>query len=97
VFYPDSSVYEERLESIWSLSAQQPPWCVVLPESTEDASTIMKIISKKRCPFGIRAGGHGFFALANSIKKGITIDFGKREQFGYHESVVLMLIASQGL
>lgn len=95
MFYPDTSVYEERLESIWSLSAQQAPWCVVLPESAEDASIIMKVVSKNKCPFGIRGGGHGFFALANSVEEGITIDFGKREQFEYHETGVLMLIASQ--
>lgn len=95
MFYPDTSVYEERLESIWSLSAQQAPWCVVLPGSAEDVSTIMKVVSKKECPFGIRGGGHGFFALANSVEEGIAIDFGKREQFEYHEKDLLVLILFQ--
>lgn len=77
VFYPNSIKYTERIEEIWSLSARQGPWCFVLPESTKDASTIMKTISKKQCPFGIRAGGHGTYAWSNSVEDGITIDFGE--------------------
>lgn len=85
VFYPDTPVYEQRLDSIYSLSAQQAPWCVVLPTSAKDASKVMKIVSKKKCPFGIRGGGHGVSPLSNSVEKGITIDFGRMNATSYDE------------
>ena len=76
MFFPESEIYNERLESIFSRSARQAPWCVLLPESAQDASEIMKTVSKLKCPFGIRSGGHGMHRLSNSVEGGITIDFG---------------------
>lgn len=50
---------------------------MVLPSTAEDVSTTIKILVAERCPFGIRGGGHGSFPLSNSVKHGVTIDFGK--------------------
>lgn len=73
---PDADVYDSRIESIFSATAALEPWCLVLPESTEDVSRLMTTISTKGCPFGIRSGGHAVYANANSVSNGITIDMG---------------------
>lgn len=50
---------------------------MVQPSSADDVSTIIKTLVAGSCPFGVRGGGHGSFALSNAVKNGITIDFGK--------------------
>ncbi|KAH8203819.1 hypothetical protein TruAng_001996 [Truncatella angustata] len=76
VVYPNSTTYEDRVESIWSLDAALSPWCIVLPASTEETAAAIKIIDTNECPFGIRSGGHGTFTNSNNIEDGVTIDFG---------------------
>ncbi|KAH9887436.1 FAD-binding domain-containing protein [Xylariomycetidae sp. FL2044] len=76
VFYPNNTVYTERLESYWSWSAALEPWCVVLPQSTDDAAAVMRTLSENLCPFGIRSGGHACHAGASGIHDGVTIDMG---------------------
>lgn len=72
----DQILYSDRIDSYWSASAALHPECMVLPRTPEDVSKIMKVITKNQCKFGVRGGGHGNFALSNSIEDGITIDFG---------------------
>ena len=48
---------------------------MLLPQTTEDVSQFMHVVSSNRCPFGIRSGGHSAFRGANSVDDGITIDF----------------------
>lgn len=55
---------------------------MVVPESTEDVSKVMKLLSHHECPFGMRSGGHAAFTGSNSIKDGVTIDLGKLSQNG---------------
>jgi hypothetical protein len=71
------ALYDDRMDSYWSVSAALRPDCIALPETAEDVSKIMKVITQHKCNFGIRGGGHGNFALSNSIEDGITIDFGE--------------------
>ena len=68
--------FDDSIDSIWSLSARQEPWCVILPESAEDASKVMKVISRHQCPFAVRSGGHSHYGFSNSVEEGIGIDFG---------------------
>ncbi|ETS78635.1 hypothetical protein PFICI_10697 [Pestalotiopsis fici W106-1] len=76
VVYPNSTIYEDRIDSIWSLDAALTPWCIVLPTSTEETAAVIQIIDSVGCPFGIRSGGHGTFANSNNVNDGVTIDFG---------------------
>ncbi|KAK9423113.1 putative FAD binding domain-containing protein [Seiridium unicorne] len=76
VFYPNSTAYDERIEAIWSATAQLHPWCFVLPEDTNDTSIVIQTLVANQCPFGIKSGGHAHFAGGNSIHDGVTIDFG---------------------
>lgn len=77
------------MNSYWSESAALAPYCIALPGSAEDASTIMKVIVKNDCQFGIRGGGHGSFPLSNSISDGITIDLGKYPSL-FHQTPIIM-------
>ncbi|KAF7539057.1 hypothetical protein G7054_g2487 [Neopestalotiopsis clavispora] len=75
VVYPNSTIYEERIDSIWSWDAALTPWCIVLPASVEETVTAIQVIDSVKCPFGIRSGGHGTFAGSNNVNDGVTIDF----------------------
>lgn len=77
VITPNETFYDARLKMYYSANAAQAPWCMVLPEATEDVSKIAKIVSKLDCPFGMRGGAHSAFKGSNGIKDGVTIDFGK--------------------
>lgn len=77
VIYPNNTLYDARLESYYSANAALPPWCMVLPEVTEDVSAVAQVISAYECPFGMRSGGHSAFTGASSVDDGITIDFSK--------------------
>jgi hypothetical protein len=76
VVYPNSTIYEERIDSIWSWDAALTPWCIVLPASVQQTVAAIEIIDRVKCPFGIRSGGHGTFAGSNNVNDGVTIDFG---------------------
>ena len=64
------------MDSYWSVSAALDPWCVVQPSSAQDVSTIIRILGANDCAFGVCGGGHSSFAGSNSVKEGVTIDFG---------------------
>ncbi|RYO80227.1 hypothetical protein DL766_009286 [Monosporascus sp. MC13-8B] len=92
VVYPDTELYEDRLDSYWSKSAALEPWCMVLPLTAEDVSSVVKVISKKKCPFGIRSGGHSQFAGSSSVEKGITIDLGYMNATSYDPEKKMALV-----
>lgn len=77
IAYPNTTLYEERLESYYSANAALTPSCMLLPESTQDVSQFMHMVSSHHCPFGIRSGGHSAYKGANSVDDGITLDFSK--------------------
>lgn len=68
---------DTSINHIWSVSARQRPWCVVVPQTVQDASKVMQVISEHQCPFGIKGGGHSPSKLSNSVEAGVTIDMGK--------------------
>ncbi|TVY74578.1 Bifunctional solanapyrone synthase [Fusarium oxysporum f. sp. cubense] len=76
VYMPETTQYDQRLETYYSANAALEPWCMVMPESTQDVSRVAKVVSKHSCPFGIRSGAHSAFRRANGVDYGITIDFG---------------------
>ncbi|KAM5346655.1 hypothetical protein ACJ41O_009660 [Fusarium nematophilum] len=76
IITPKQELFDQRMDSYWSVSAALRPDCIALPQTAEDVSKIMKAITANKCKFGIRGGGHGSFGLSNSVDDGITIDFG---------------------
>lgn len=76
VYFPDTTLYDARLESYWSRSAALAPTCMVLPTSPEDVSQVVRTIVANNCSFGVRGGGHGVSTYSSSVDEGVTIDFG---------------------
>ncbi|KAH6873914.1 hypothetical protein B0T10DRAFT_415989 [Thelonectria olida] len=75
VYVPGTSQYSHRLETYYSANAALAPWCMVLPERTQEVSSIARVISKYQCPFGMRSGAHSAWKGSNGVEKGITVDF----------------------
>lgn len=62
---------------------------MVMPATAEDASSVIKVVTRHQCPFGIKGGGHGTFAGSNGVEKGVTVDFGHMNQTSYDEETGL--------
>ncbi|KAF7502813.1 hypothetical protein GJ744_005026 [Endocarpon pusillum] len=92
VYAPDTTNYNLRLKTYYSANAALAPWCMVLPESTEDVSSVARTIFQEECPFGIRSGAHSAFKGANGIKEGITIDFGYMNTTTYSQETKIASI-----
>ncbi|KAJ4027861.1 hypothetical protein NW752_000107 [Fusarium irregulare] len=75
VYLPNTAAYEQRLDTYYSANTALSPWCMVMPNSTEDVSKIVKVLAANGCPFGIRSGAHSAYKGANSVEDGVTIDF----------------------
>lgn len=85
VFYPDSTTYDERTQSYWSVAAQLTPWCIVQPSNTEEvALSLTALLANPQCGIAVRSGGHTTFAGANNIEDGVTIDLGNMNTTTYH-------------
>ncbi|GAB1318474.1 Nicotine oxidase [Madurella fahalii] len=92
VFFPTETKYQRRLDSYWSVSAALSPWCMVLPSTAEDVSTIIKTLVSGNCTFGVRGGGHSSFALSSSVEHGVTIDFGNMNGTAYNPEIEIASI-----
>ncbi|EGX91693.1 FAD-binding, type 2 [Cordyceps militaris CM01] len=89
VFLPGSAVYDAQIASYYSANAAQRAWCMVLPASTADVQAVARTISRRQCPFGIRAGGHSAWKGASGVKNGITVDFSHMNATRYNEETGL--------
>ncbi|RYP34520.1 hypothetical protein DL767_004232 [Monosporascus sp. MG133] len=77
VLFPGSAGYDAELGSYFSPQAAAVlPACFVTPQTVEDVSTTIKLLglSSEDGSVAVRAGGHTWFANANSAPNGITID-----------------------
>ncbi|KAF5026134.1 hypothetical protein F66182_1782 [Fusarium sp. NRRL 66182] len=92
----NQTLYDERIQSYWSVSAALRPNCMVLPKTAQDVSKIINVMTKNQCKFGIRGGGHGNFPLSNSVEDGITIDFGYMNSTTYDEETNLVSVGPGG-
>lgn len=72
----ESPLYQERVASYWSLTAQKKPFCFLHPRNTDDVVRIIKTLKDHPdCHFAIRSGGHVAWGASN-IDKGLCIDLG---------------------
>ncbi|KAI0893252.1 putative oxidoreductase [Annulohypoxylon nitens] len=83
VSFAGSAEYTSSLASYYSLQGPDAaPLCIVSPDTAEDVSAIVEILTitassldnseKSLCQFAIRSGGHMDFG--SNINKGVTID-----------------------
>ncbi|KAI5357982.1 Putative FAD-binding domain, PCMH-type, FAD-binding, type PCMH, subdomain 1 [Septoria linicola] len=63
-----------------AFNGELSPACFVLPTKAEDVATVVKVAKKLQCPFAVKGGGHTFFAGANSIQDGISVDLQRLNQ-----------------
>jgi FAD/FMN-containing dehydrogenase len=92
VVAPNSAEYHAELASYYSANAALHAWCMVLPESTADVQTAVKILSKDQCPFGIRAGGHSAWNGSSGIANGVTVDFSYMNSTTYNSNTGIVSI-----
>ncbi|KAI5866712.1 putative oxidoreductase [Durotheca rogersii] len=79
VLLPGSTGYDASLSSYFSpQAAAVRPTCFVTPQTATDVSDVVKLLTSSDnggpYDFAVRAGGHTWFANANSAPGGITID-----------------------
>jgi FAD/FMN-containing dehydrogenase len=67
------------------LEQEITPACIVIPESTQDVATTVKILVAYGVEFAVRGGGHTLNAGAANIKSGVTIDLRKLNQTTLNE------------
>lgn len=54
-----SVLYNERISSYWSLTAQKKPYAILHPKFTEDVVKIVKtVVAIPDLMFAVRSGGH---------------------------------------
>ncbi|KDN44668.1 hypothetical protein RSAG8_05433, partial [Rhizoctonia solani AG-8 WAC10335] len=58
VFKKSNPNYTVENLKYWSSTCVLTPACVVVPESSSDVSTTVKILTANNCKFAIRGGGH---------------------------------------
>ncbi|EMR67064.1 putative fad binding domain containing protein [Eutypa lata UCREL1] len=84
VIYPGDEVYESRIESYFSVSAQLKPFCLVQPTTAEEvALAVTLLIKNTTCEFAIRSGGHTVWPGAANTNVGVTIDLGLMKNTTY--------------
>ncbi|KAH9883543.1 6-hydroxy-D-nicotine oxidase [Xylariomycetidae sp. FL2044] len=77
VLRADTSDYETREGSYFSVSAQLGPYCIVQPTSTEQVSlAVTTLKNATTCNWAVRGGGHMTWAGASDIHDGVTLDLG---------------------
>ncbi|KAI0970124.1 hypothetical protein F4678DRAFT_147969 [Xylaria arbuscula] len=73
-----STAYNASVESYFSQQQQAlQPACVVSPQTVQDVSTAIRILTSHtdgQCQFSIRSGGHASWAGASNIAGGVVID-----------------------
>ncbi|KAI1158147.1 putative oxidoreductase [Nemania serpens] len=79
VFFPGSAGYDASIASYFSpQAAAVRPACYVTPKTAQDVSAVVKSLTSSAnggpYDFAVRAGGHTWFAGANSSAGGVSID-----------------------
>ncbi|KAF9871877.1 hypothetical protein CkaCkLH20_10509 [Colletotrichum karsti] len=72
VAYPDTTAYNTS-NVYWSGRQSMKPSCIALPESAEDVSKILGLVTKHDNPFTVRSGGHTAFPRGSNIQGGVVI------------------------
>ncbi|KAI0161873.1 FAD-binding domain-containing protein [Hypoxylon sp. FL1284] len=74
VLLPGDPRYSSHEESYWAANARLTPSCIVLPESPEQVSAVVKELVATKRRFAVRSGGHSPVPGTNDIANSVTID-----------------------
>jgi hypothetical protein len=73
VIFPNSTLYDTH-NFYWSeRQSDLSPSCFVAPNTAQDVSTAVKVLTRHNAPFTVKGGGHTPFEGASSIEDGVTI------------------------
>lgn len=92
--------YELEIQSWWNEKSRLRPYCLVLPQSTEEVSRALAVLVEVGDSAGdwniaVRSGGHGLPGFSN-IEAGVTIDFSKMNESSYDAETNLASIQPGG-
>ncbi|KAI1086691.1 FAD binding domain-containing protein [Rostrohypoxylon terebratum] len=92
--------YESQIESWYSANGRMRPYCLVLPQNTNEVSTALKALVNSNDGAGdwhiaIRSGGHGWPG-SNNIADGVTIDLTMMNSSSYDKQTNLAGIQPGG-
>lgn len=80
VSHPNSTQYAAS-NTYWSRRQSEVlPACFLLPRTTEDVSTALRILTAHNAPFNVKAGGHSTFPSASNIQDGVTVDLSRMNE-----------------
>jgi FAD/FMN-containing dehydrogenase len=75
VVFPEDEQYNASISSYPFIQLRLHPTCVVRPETAEQVSTAITILTQnKRTRFSVKGGGHNANAGFSNIQDGVTID-----------------------
>ncbi|KAL5334997.1 hypothetical protein BJX70DRAFT_410961 [Aspergillus crustosus] len=81
IVFPGSRNYTaQATDSYWDVRAALSPACIVLPNSPDEVSTVVKIIVSCDAPFAVRGGGHMNVPGSNNIDAGVLIALDNLDQ-----------------
>lgn len=85
---PTDNGYEAQVETWFDATSRLHPWCLVLPESTEDVSLTLTTLLEAGKGAGdwhiaLRSGGHSVGGI-NNIVNGVTIDLSHLNATSYN-------------
>ncbi|KAI1143675.1 FAD binding domain-containing protein [Hypoxylon sp. FL0543] len=92
--------YEPQIETWYSENSRLRPYCLVLPQNTEEVSTALMALVNANDGAGdwhiaVRSGGHGY-AGSNNIVNGVTIDLAMMNSTSYDQEANLAKIQPGG-
>lgn len=90
---PTDGEYESQINTWFALNSRLHPWCLVLPQSSEEVALVLKTlldVSEGAGDWGIavKSGGHNCFG-GNNIANGITIDLSSMNSTTYNANTNL--------
>ncbi|KAF7891296.1 uncharacterized protein EAF02_001621 [Botrytis sinoallii] len=75
---PNSKAYNATIYGFWSGQARDDKsTCVLQPTTREHVAAVVRTLTRWRCQFSVKGGGHTPFAGAALINDGVTIDLAK--------------------
>ncbi|RQM06374.1 hypothetical protein DH86_00001192, partial [Scytalidium sp. 3C] len=98
VLFPTDAGYEPEIATWWALNTRLRPYCLVLPESSQEVAVALKALVEANDGAGdwhiaLRSGGHASTEI-NNIVQGVTIDLSMLNSTSYDSEAGVAHIGS---
>ncbi|KAI0138688.1 FAD binding domain-containing protein [Hypoxylon sp. NC0597] len=100
LLFATDSGYEPQIETWYAGNGRMRPYCLVLPQTTEEVSTALTALVNANDGAGdwhiaVRSGGHGYPG-SNNIANGVTIDLTMMNSTSYDQEAKIAKIQPGG-